>query len=61
MKKDKHIYRGVSWGGLWGPRSPDVTKGAPKKERERREKKKIKGKKKKGKKGTKREKIDKST
>ena len=50
------MCRGVSWGALGAPR---VTKGAPKKERERREKEK--GKKKKGKKGTKREKIGKST
>ena len=37
--EDAYIVRGVSWGGLWGPcPPPPVTKGAPKKERERREK-----------------------
>ena len=34
-----HVTRGVFWGGLWGPRPPGVTKGAPKR------KKKGKGKK----------------
>ena len=48
-----HIIRGVSWGGgLWGPRPPGVTKGAPKrrkgkgkKERKRKKKEEKKGKK----------------
>ena len=31
---------GVSWGGALGSRPPGVTKGAPKKERERKEKRK---------------------
>ena len=31
--------RGVSWGGLWGPGPPGVTKGAPKRKKKGKEKK----------------------
>ena len=57
------MYTGEYRGGLWGLRPPGVTKGAPKKKRERREKKKKRRerKRKKEKKGTKGEKIGKST
>ena len=33
--KTKTPSRGVSWGGLWGPGPPGVTKGAPKRKKKR--------------------------
>ena len=39
---NKYMYNlnmGVSWGGIWGPRPPPVTEGAPKKKRRRRKRK----------------------
>ena len=41
------MYRGVSWGGLWGPGPPGVTKGAPKKKEKRKGKERERGEKRK--------------
>ena len=51
--------RGVSWGGLWGPGPPGVTKGAPKRKKKGK-KKKERGRKeeKRGKEGNKKEKRE---
>ena len=52
------LIRGVSWGGLWGPGPPGVTKGAPKRKKKRKGKERERGekRKKRGKEGNKKEK-----